>query len=320
MSDKKKKDDDIRDNNLKKDENQKELEDILGKISEREQPAEEPSAADKKETEPDSPGNQEGNAGKEEPEGLEDILDKISEKEEAPSYELGFLQRVIGIFVNPSRVFEYLRFKPDYLTPLILTILISMGVSALVYDIALNEQITRIEQNDRIPDEQKNNIIDKMEESRQGPRRIIYNTVVPAIGVLIAFTVVSAIFLFIGNILLGGKAKFVQIFSAYGYAYLVVAIAGTVVKLPLWLSQQTLKVDLSPGIFFPESAIHTTLYRFVSSFDIFTLWFLVVFGIGFAIIYRFSQLKGVLSVSIAWLLYVVITKIALGGFLTGLGG
>jgi len=305
--------DEQRDDDIRKD-----LDDILGKISESEG-ASEPSAAPEQPAAPQEPSESTKAAKPEEAEGLDNILEKISEKEEEPVEELSIFPRIVGIFVNPTKVFTYLRAKPEYLVPVILTILISITTSFFVYDIAIDDQVKRFEQSEKFTEEQRDMIIDKIEDSRSGTKRILYTYVVPAISVLIIFTLVSAIFLFVGNIMLGGKARFVQVFSAYAYAYLILAIVGTAVKLPLWISQHTMKVDTSPAVFLPASIEHTALYRFIASFDVFTVWFLIVFGIGFAIIYRFSQLKGILAVVISWLVYVALFKVALGGFLGAIG-
>lgn len=305
--------DEQRDDDIRKD-----LDDILGKISESEG-ASEPSAAPEQPAAPQEPSESTKAAKPEEAEGLDNILEKISEKEEEPVEELSIFHRIVGIFVNPTKVFTYLRAKPEYLVPVILTILISITTSFFVYDIAIDDQVKRFEQSEKFTEEQRDMIIDKIEDSRSGTKRILYTYVVPAISVLIIFTLVSAIFLFVGNIMLGGKARFVQVFSAYAYAYLILAIVGTAVKLPLWISQHTMKVDTSPAVFLPASIEHTALYRFIASFDVFTVWFLIVFGIGFAIIYRFSQLKGILAVVISWLVYVALFKVALGGFLGAIG-
>ena len=254
-----------------------------------------------------------------EPEGIDGILNHLTEKDEEVGEELNFIERIIGVFLNPTKVFTYLRAKPDILIPLIIAILVSLVVSHLVFDIALDGQITQIENNDRIPDEQRDTIIDRIEATRQGPMRIVYSYIVPIIAVGLIFSVVSAIFLFIGNVILGGKARYVQIFSVYGYSYLIIAILGSIVKLPLIIKQHTIEVNMSPMVFFEGAEKGTALYNFLSSFDIFTLWFLVIFGIGFAVIYRFSQLKGIVSVFIAWLIYVLVVNVAIkslvGGFM-----
>lgn len=308
-----------------KDDVRKDLDDILGQLSESEKQKRERTSKEESSKEPEKKGEQTPKSSdvppeQSEPEDLNQILGKISEKEEEPVEALDVGQRIVSVFTNPIRLFHYLRQKPDYLIPLILTIIISVISSALVYDIAINDQIKRIENSENIPADRKDSIIDSINSSRFGIKRIIYGYVFPGIGVLITFAIVSAIFLFIGNVILGGKAKYVQVFSAYCYSYLVVAIVGTAVKLPLWLTQNTLRVDVSPAVFLPDASMQSSLYRFVSSFDIFTLWFLIVFGVGFSVIYRFSQLKGLISVITAWLIYVVITKVLLGSFAAGLMG
>ncbi len=308
------------------DEVKKELDEILGKLTEKEEAETKKTESDKK-PEPEEiverispPGASETDESEHpEEENVEAILEKITEKEEEePVEEMGVVQRVINVFTNPQRLFRYLRVKPDVVTPILLVIFISILTSTLIYDIAINDQITRIEQNDQLPDDRKDMIIDQIEASKHGTKRIIYNYLLPPIGVIITFSVVAAIFLFIGNVILGGKTSFKHMLSVYGYSYLVVAIAGTVVKLPLWLAKGTLQLTFSPAVFLSDT--QTTLYRLLSAFDVFTLWFLVVFGIGFAIIYRFTQLKGILSVFITWFIYVLISKVLIAGLLSGLVG
>jgi hypothetical protein len=302
------------------------LDDILGQIKESDddtpgKPEKQQSKEIDDELERMHPKHEEGESGESEPESADEILERISEKEpEVPVEDMNVGQRVIGIFTGPTKVFQYLRAKPDIWTPIIIAVIISLLTSFFVYDIAINDQIVRYEENDNLPDEQKERIIDELEASREGPRKLIYTAVFPVLAVLIIFVLVSAIFLFIGNVLLGGKAKFKQVLSAYGYSYLILALLATIVKLPLWLSKQTMKIDLSPAVFMAQSASESALYNFVSSLDLFNIWFVLVFGLGLSVIYGFSKLKGLLSVIIAWLLYIAIFKVALGNFLSGFTG
>ncbi|MFZ0392168.1 MAG: Yip1 family protein, partial [Calditrichia bacterium] len=299
----------------RKDEVQKDLDDILGQLKESEKspPAPLPkSRREKKPAKPTPPPEKPAaaeNPPRSEPEELEDILEKISEKKEAeePAPEkMNVFQRIIGIFTNPRPVFEYLRSHPDYITPLLIVIAASIIANVLIYDLALDQRVERIEQNDRLPDEQRDAMIENINSSRYGMKRIIFSYVFPPLGVIIVFAIVSAIFLLIGNTILGGKARFVQVFSAYSYSALIMAIAANIVLIPLMLARQSIDVNASPTIFMPASMENSALYRFLGSFDIFTIWFLVVFGIGFAVIYRFSQLKGLATVFTTWLIYIII--------------
>ena len=305
----------------KDDDSQKDLDSILDSLKESDNAAKEEEKVPPKQEQPELPKVEKPEPVEPEAEGIEEILDSISEKpEQGTLADMNIMQRMIGIFTGPAQVFKYLKDKPDFLIPLLLAILIGMSSGFLFYDIAINDQIANIEQNDRIPDDQKGQILDRMEGSKTGPMRLISPLVIGPLGIFLFYVLITLIFWFIGNVLLGGKAKFKQVFSILSYSYLIIIIMETIVKLPLILSKQTLKIDMSPGVLIDTAGISEILSRFVGSFDIFHIWFLVVFGIGFSIIYGFSKLKGLVSVFIAWLLYVVVFKIALASLTQGLLG
>lgn len=303
------------------DDSQKDLESILGSLKESDTAASEEKKEPPKEAPPEPPKVEKPEAFEPEAEGLERILDSISEKpDQGPVADMNILQRIFGIFTGPAAVFKYLRAKPDFLVPLLLAILIGMSSGFLFYDIAINDQIATIEQNDRIPDDQRGQILDRMEESKTGSMRLISPLVIGPLIIFVFYLLITLIFWFIGNVLLGGKAKFKQVFSILSYSYLIIIVLETIVKIPLILSKQTLKIDMSPGILIDTAGMSETLSRFIGSFDIFHIWFLLVFGIGFSIIYGFSKLKSLVSVFIAWLLYVVVFKIVLASLTQGLLG
>jgi hypothetical protein len=303
------------------DETKKDLDDILGKIKESDGKGTGEKAKLDDGEELIQKMHAKGKESEDESEGLEQILDSISEKEEVvPTGEMNFLQRFFGIFTSPGKVFDYLKVKPDYLIPLVIALLISVLSSYLFYDIAITDQIDRIEQNDNIPAERKDAIIDQMESGKEGTQRMVSTFVIAPVAVLVIYLLVSAIFLFIGSVLLGGKAKYKQILSVYSYSYLIVIFLSTLIKTPLILAKRTTKIQMSPAVFLDADQISTALYNFIGSFDIFVVWFLVVFALGFSTIYGFSKLKGVVSVFIAWLLYVLIVNVVLAGLFQSFTG
>jgi hypothetical protein len=312
--------DDLKSSGEEKKDSQQELDDILGKLKESDRTSSErrQKELEEKHSVPDRSGR---SNEIDEPEGLDQILQSITEKpEEKPAEELNFLQRVIGIFTNPERVFRYLRVKPDFILPLLLAVILTMISSLFIYDIAINDQIANIEKNENIPDDRKELMIDQISGSQQGIQKMLFMLVVPPISILVLYALISAIFLFIGNIILGGKARFVQLLSIYSYSYLIVMLLGMIVKVPLILARQTTQVNLSPAVFFSPEQVGQAIFNFIQSFDIFNIWFIIVFGIGFAVIYAFSKPKGLISVLIAWLLYVLIFKVWLAIVFQGLMG
>jgi hypothetical protein len=162
--------------------------------------------------------------------------------------------------------------------------------------------------------------MDGIEEGRYGARRYLSIFVFAPLGLAVLYLVASALFLFVGNIVLGGKAKYVQVLSVFSYTFLILMITGLVLKLPFMLSNQSIDFNTSFSLFLPVAAKDTSIYRLLSAFDIFTLWFLAVFAIGFSIIYRFSQLKAFLSVFITWFIWVILYKVVLGSFFSTFTG
>ncbi len=296
----------------------KDLEGIMGQL--KEQPGGKTPEKKPQKTPAEEPLPEPVSAEADEPEDLDAILEKISEKtEEAPVEPMSALQRVAGVFYQPQKVFNFLRHKPDILVPFLLAVIISILSSIVVYDIAINDRIQAIEQDDRIPDERKDNIIDSMESSREGTKRVIYTFVVPPLGSMVFLAFMGVVFLFVGNVILGGKAKYKQVLSAYSYAYLISLIAGSLVKIPMIKSAGTLKIHTSLAAFLSQDSAKTVFYRLMDSFDIFTLWFLVVLGIGLAAIYKFPRNKGIAAVFGTWIVWVAIT-LALGSVFPGFRG
>jgi hypothetical protein len=297
-------------------EEDQERDDILGQLSEKEG-----QESPKKKEPAEGPSKQEIKPASSEPEteDSEDIGSLIDEKvtdqsQSEPVEEMSAMQRVIGVFTSPQKVFQYLSAKPEFWVPIIITIIVAVVTSFMVYDIAINETIANFEQQENIPDEQRDIIIDSIEGRRTGAWRYTSIFLFPIIGTFAVFALVALAYWFIGNVILGGKARFKQIFSAFAYSYLILVVVGTIVKLPLMLSKETIKVQTSLAAFMSDEASGTALYRFLDGFDIFTIWMLAVFAIGYAVIYRFSQVKAFMGVFVSWILYILVFKVALGSF------
>lgn len=230
--------------------------------------------------------------------------------------ELSAVQRIMGMYFSPRRIFEYLREKPKWLVPFILICLVAMVSNFLAKDIAIQEQKERVLMSDRIPDEQKDAIIERIESSASGPQAYIQHAATPVV-IFIILSVVAAIFLFFGNMLFGGQASFRQMLSMYAHAG-VIALPAAIVKVPLMLSQQSLRVYTNLAILLPADAEQTFLHRLLSKFDLFTIWEVVLLIIGISAIYRFSTGKASTIVLILWALWIVLS-VTLGGFLRGFG-
>jgi hypothetical protein len=122
--------------------------------------------------------------------------------------------------------------------------------------------------------------------------------------------------------MMGGETKFKKVFSVMAWSSLV-GMVGQILKTFLILSKGTSRgVVTSLAILMPTPELGEKtpiLYRFLSRFDLFTIWELIIWIIGLAVIYRFETKKSAMLVLSLWAIWVLIS-VALGGLLGGMFG
>ena len=113
--------------------------------------------------------------------------------------------------------------------------------------------------------------------------------------------------------MLGGKGTFRHARAVTAYSMLISTL-GTVIKLPFMRAKESLFVDAGATLFFRNLEPSDRLYSFLyTGFDIFTLWWAVVLGIGLAVSYRTSNAKGFTAAGIIWLGFSILSMFQQGG-------
>lgn len=224
-----------------------------------------------------------------------------------PESRLGLFERIINVFFSPSKTFRSLEVKPDWLTPLIVSLLLMGTAMFLLNDIIQQEQIaaarTSIMKSDRIPDNQKEQVIEQ--QAVMMKKFWIFGVVIGVIMLIGAYFLGGLAVWLGGNMVLGKGPGYITALSVFGYASLVDIIAS-VVKMPLMVMNETMRVDSGLGILVSREETRSVLYTFLSSFDLFTFWQLALMIIGFSIIYKASVKKSAIFIIIIWLIWVLI--------------
>ncbi|MGH1365135.1 MAG: Yip1 family protein [Calditrichia bacterium] len=297
-------------------EDSSELKDLLGKISESDKPREKAAASPKSEDIIKKPsGTSDDN------ENIDSWIEKITEQEDDNTpEEMGIGVRLLSLISQPTQLFRYLRNKPDVIIPIVLTILIAVASSYFTYDMQIDKQVEIFEgmNTEIFSDAQKDEMIDEIEASRHGFERIKAVFIFTPIGAVLFLVVVSLLLWFFGRVVLGGESDFMQSFSTFGYASLIFTVLGGLIKLPLMLSQNTLDVNFSLGRLL-DADNSSALYRFLSGIDPFTIWTVFVLGIGLAVINRFSTKKGIIAISVLWLLFLLVFNVGAMGLINRMG-
>lgn len=240
---------------------------------------------------------------------MEQVIPSV-QPEEKP---MGGVSKVFNIFFEPKRLFESLKIKPTWLVPFIIVALLGIGFFYYTYPFIMNQQVEKIKTNEKIPDEQKQLIIEKMTEKDHPP---LWQLGIAPVGSLVVLVIVAAILFFVFNILLGGDSTFRRVFSVYCYSSLI-ALPSMIIKFPLIMMKKDVGVQTSLALLLSADSKDTFLYSVLSSFDIFTIWQVILVSLGMGILYKFSTKKAFTTVFVLWLIWIV-AKSGLSGLFGGM--
>jgi hypothetical protein len=223
----------------------------------------------------------------------------------APS-GLNVFSRILNVFVSPSRTFDALIAKPDWLTPVLVMVMLFLAAGIPLSDLIQKEQAkaarAAIMKSDRIPEDRREQIADQQVEMM---KRFWVVGFVIGIAVVMVLYFIGALFLWFGGNLMGRKVPYMVVLSVLGYS-LMIDIAASAVKVPLMAVKQSLRIDTGLGLLIPDTDLTSPLYVFLSKFDLFTFWQLSVLVIGLSMVYKFSTGKSVSLVAGLWLLWVLV--------------
>ena len=223
--------------------------------------------------------------------------------------ELTIVQKIVGIFMSPAKTFASIDLSPGWVVPLALILAVNLVFVYFANDIILEETLVQQEEAmiDRGMDpEEIDGALTQVE--RFTPISV---WVFSIIGPPIILAIVSGVFLFVGNIILGGKTSFKKVLSITAWSWLIFSLAG-LVMLPLVLSQETMQISFSLATFMSDESKNTFSYRFLQKIEIFTIWWIAVYSIGLGVIYKKETQTTGIAVGVVYLIYAVVAS-ALGG-------
>ena len=219
----------------------------------------------------------------------------------APAKEMGVLQRIIGVFTSPRQTFESVDRKPDWLVPFVIILVVSLAFTLALRPIMLEEQFEK----QREAMLERGMSESQVDEQLQKGQKIAQITA--PIGALVAsalsLLIVAAVLLFCGNVVMGGEAKFKKVFAVNTWASLI-GVLGIIIKAPFIWQKQTIQIHFGLAAFLSEDQAKTFLYKVFANVELFTIWGLIVLGIGLAVIYKWTTQRALTLVFVLWLIYV----------------
>lgn len=210
---------------------------------------------------------------------------------EAPPAQ-SFLDRLTNVFMSPSEAFLDIARRPDFLAPLIVIVLSALAIAeAIIWKIGM-ERIIRntLEQSGRAEQMSPEQLEQAVERGAAlaGTMAHIGGLLGPAFYVLL----VAGLGLLILNLVFGETIKFKAALSVACYAHLPASLGGGLMAISLIFMgdpdefNPQSPVPASIGFFLDPKTVSKPLYTFLISVDIFTIWFLLLLGVGLSEVCR----------------------------------
>ena len=118
--------------------------------------------------------------------------------------------------------------------------------------------------------------------------------------------------------LMGGEGTYSQMMAVYAYSSLI-GILKAIVVTPLLVSKETMVIQPGLGILFSDELLQTFAGRFLSMFELFTVWQAIVASMGLAIVGKIAFGKALTGVFVVVIVLVAIDAAA-SGLSAALGG
>jgi hypothetical protein len=238
-------------------------------------------------------------------------VEPVAPQPTAAETKVNSFQRITGVLFSPAETFESIASRPDILIPLLILMAISLTANILIAQHVDFGSITRdaIEQSSNAskmtPDQVERGV-------RFGAAIAKATTYAAPVLQIIVLSIVAGMFL-LSFRMFGGEGDYKQAFSilVYGwYPLLVQAIIATVVlmnrkELTAWELSNPIRSNLA---FLVDRKVQPFAAALLGSLDIFTIWSVVLFIIGYAAMSKMSRSKSATIVIALWVLYVGIFK------------
>jgi len=248
-------------------------------------------------------------------------------EEQAPSApSISFSDIIMNIFASPADAYEGIRTSPTrasvWVVPLIVVMLLSCCFTWLMFTNEgmksqfMDSQRTRMEtqvQSGKMTQEQADLAMEQMEKS--GGMMIAFGIIGAILMITIMFFLVSLLFWLIGKFGLkaeGGYGKYLELYGASQW----IGILGFVVMILLAVAYGSMYASPSGALaVLSNYSPKNTTHRLLSAINVFTIWQMVVVGIGMAKYAGKSTQTGIgvgIGLWVAWVLLSVFGLGALG--------
>jgi hypothetical protein len=225
---------------------------------------------------------------------------------------LSQVERVVDTFIAPSKTFIDVRRSASWWLPYILIVLVSYALAFAVSQKVGWSQLAQntLHENPKAEEKMATMTPQQLAMQEKGTefvfKGLFYGSPVTT-GILLA--IFAVVLWGTINFGFGGSSTFGQVFCVISYAWLIASLKSVLAIIVLYAGKtgdsftmdSMVGTDIGYYIDTPGA-----LKTFLTSFDIFQIWTMVVMGIGLAIVARTKRSNGLIAVFGWWLLILLI--------------
>jgi len=264
----------------------------------------------------------------------ENLENKPEEQKESPveggdvqvQEDISLSDAMTGVFTEPRAAFEGVRNSKKrsyWLVPTILVIIFTIAASFLVmndeelyseikqmqHDAVVKRLEERVKEG-KMSQEQMDEAVERTEKftNKSSPFFLISTILGPLIGGLIVLFLRSLVLWLVLKVF-KGAASYMLVVCVAGLAGLIDVIS-TVINTVLAIITGRLMVNIGPSLLFTKDSVGESMMKFISHFDLITIWYLIVLGIGLSAVSGLKNSKTMPAVLVLWLIWVCLASFA----------
>jgi hypothetical protein len=204
---------------------------------------------------------------------------------------------MLDVFFAPTKVFTYLKEKPQWAVAFIIVLVVVTAVAAISVGIAREQILERQVEAMR----ERGLTEEQMEQAlsvASGPLLYISS----AFGAAFFTAIILILFAFILNLfipLFGGSSAFKTVFSVVSHSALVI-VFGAIVKFILVILTKSVFVTTSLALLVPNMARESFGYHLLTGCDFFIIWEMILVAIGINITNNVPKKNSYILVFLIW--------------------
>jgi hypothetical protein len=225
----------------------------------------------------------------------------------------GIWSIIIGVFSAPTQAFAAYNQKPRIWIPLIVVVILVTVFSGLYapYQNRASQELMR--QSTKLTPEMLQAI-----EQQSANAGFIRSGLTGAATAVIVTVIVALLAWMTGTFFFGGTTTFKKIWGVTILGGLIGSV-GKLLMLPMVMVKNSVAVSLGLAALYPSKDITSILFMILMYLDLFTIWSVIVSGIGYAAVFDFARGKGI-SISVIVTLIVMVVGLGLGIFGMSMAG